>query len=99
MHTNTSLQSPYSNAYGFTLQLAQASIPYITQISTLVIKDLISKGTWWTQTTSRMESSLSFSPLHPELSLGSRIIDNFSDRFSFNLATRNKNYKNLLPTT
>ena len=27
----------------------------------------------------------SFSPLHLELSLGSRIIDNFSDRFSFNL--------------
>ena len=34
-----------------------------------------------------------FSPLHPELSPGSRIIDNFSDCFSFNLATRNKNYK------
>ena len=35
----------------------------------------------------------SFSPLHLELFLGSRIIDNFSDRFSFNLATRNKNNK------
>jgi len=34
-----------------------------------------------------------FSFLHPELSLGSRIIDNFSDCFSFNLATRNKNDK------
>ena len=36
---------------------------------------------------------LSFSPLHPELSLGSRIIDNFSDCFSFNLSIRNKNEK------
>jgi len=35
----------------------------------------------------------SFSPLHPELSLGSRIIDNFPDRFSFNLSSRNKNEK------
>ena len=35
----------------------------------------------------------SFFPLHPELSPGSRIIDNFSDRFSFNLSTRNKNKK------
>ena len=35
----------------------------------------------------------SFSSLHPELSLGSRIIDNFSDCFSFNLAIRNKNDK------
>jgi len=34
-----------------------------------------------------------FSPLYPELSPGSRIIDNFSDCFSFNLATRNKNDK------
>ena len=34
-----------------------------------------------------------FSPLHPELSLGSRIIDNFSDWFSFNLSIRNKNEK------
>ena len=33
----------------------------------------------------------SFSPLHPELYLGSRIIDNFSDHFFFNLAIRNKN--------
>ena len=32
-----------------------------------------------------------FSPLHLELFLGSRIIDNFSDHFSFNLATKNKN--------
>ena len=35
----------------------------------------------------------SFSPLHPELSLGSRIIDNFSDQISFNLSIRNKNNK------
>jgi len=35
----------------------------------------------------------SFSPLHSELSLGSRIIDNFSDQFSFNLSIRNKNKK------
>jgi len=34
-----------------------------------------------------------FSPLYLELSLGCRIIDNFSDYFSFNLATRNKNNK------
>jgi len=34
----------------------------------------------------------SFSPLHPELALGSRIIDNFSDCFSFNLT--NKKEKN-----
>ena len=34
-----------------------------------------------------------FSPLHLELSLGSRIIDNFSDQFSFNLFIRNKNEK------
>jgi len=34
-----------------------------------------------------------FFPLHLELSLGSRIIDNFSDRFSFNLSIRNKNNK------
>ena len=33
----------------------------------------------------------SFSLLYLELSLGSRIIDNFSDHFSFNLATRNEN--------
>jgi len=33
----------------------------------------------------------SFSPLHLELSPGSRIIDNFSDRFSFNSSIRNKN--------
>ena len=35
----------------------------------------------------------SFSPLYLELFPGSRIIDNFSDCFSFNLATRNKNDK------
>ena len=35
----------------------------------------------------------SFSPLHLELSPGSRIIDNFSDRISFNLSIRNKNDK------
>ena len=35
----------------------------------------------------------SFFPLHPELSLGSRIIDNFSDHFSFNLSIRNENKK------
>ena len=34
-----------------------------------------------------------FSPLHPELSPGSRIIDNFSDQISFNLSIRNKNNK------
>ena len=34
-----------------------------------------------------------FSPFHLELSLGSRIIDNFSDQFSFNLSIRNKNKK------
>jgi len=34
----------------------------------------------------------SFSPLHPEFFLGSRIIDNFPDRFSFNLS--NKKEKN-----
>ena len=35
----------------------------------------------------------SFSSLHPELSLGFRIIDNFSDRFSFNLSNKEKNNK------
>ena len=35
----------------------------------------------------------SFSPLHLELFPGSRIIDNFSDHFSFNLTIRNKNDK------
>ena len=35
----------------------------------------------------------SFSPLHLELSLGSRIIDNFPNHFSFNLSIRNKNKK------
>jgi len=35
----------------------------------------------------------SFSPLHLELSPGSRIIDNFSDHFPFNLSIRNKNKK------
>ena len=34
-----------------------------------------------------------FSPLYLELSLGSRIIDNFSDQISFNLSIRNKNKK------
>ena len=32
----------------------------------------------------------SFSPLHPELAPGSHIIDNFLDRFSFNLANKKK---------
>ena len=36
---------------------------------------------------------LSFSPLHPKLSPGSKIIDNFSDCFSFNLSNRKKNDK------
>ena len=31
---------------------------------------------------------LSFSPLHPELLLGSRIVDNFPEQFSFNLANK-----------
>ena len=35
----------------------------------------------------------SFFPLYLELSPGSRIIDNFSDHFSFNLSIRNKNKK------
>jgi len=35
----------------------------------------------------------SFSPLYPELFLGSRIIDNFSDCFSFNLNNKEKNDK------
>ena len=35
----------------------------------------------------------SFSPFHPELSLGFRIIDNFSDCFSFNLCIKGKNNK------
>jgi len=35
----------------------------------------------------------SFSPTHPELSPGFRIIDNFSDRFSFNLCNKEKNDK------
>jgi len=35
----------------------------------------------------------SFFPLHPELSPSSRIINNFSDRFPFNLSIRNKNKK------
>ena len=35
----------------------------------------------------------SFSPLHPELSLGFRIIDSFPDHFSFNLYNREKNNK------
>jgi len=36
---------------------------------------------------------LSFSPTHPELSSGFRIIDNFSDIFSFNLYNKEKNNK------
>jgi len=32
-----------------------------------------------------------FSPLHPEFKLGSRISDQFSDHFSFNLASKEKN--------
>ena len=35
----------------------------------------------------------SFSPLYPELFPGFRIIDNFSDRFSFNLNNKEKNNK------
>ena len=35
----------------------------------------------------------SFSPTYPELSLGFRIIDNFSNRFSFNLCNKEKNDK------
>ena len=35
----------------------------------------------------------SFSPIHPELSLGFRIIDIFSDRFSFNFCNKEKNDK------
>ena len=35
----------------------------------------------------------SFSPLHPEFNLGSRIVDIFSDQFSFNLANKKKNNK------
>ena len=35
----------------------------------------------------------SFSPLHLELFLGSRIVDNFPDQFSFNLANKEKNNK------
>ena len=34
-----------------------------------------------------------FSPFHPEFNPGSRIVDLFSDRFSFNLASREKNNK------
>ena len=34
-----------------------------------------------------------FSPLHPEFNLGSRITDKFSDCFSFNLASKDKNDK------
>ena len=34
-----------------------------------------------------------FSPLHPELALGSHIIDNFLDHFSFNLANKKKKDK------
>ena len=35
----------------------------------------------------------SFSPLNPEFILGSRIVDIFSDQFSFNLANKEKNNK------
>jgi len=35
----------------------------------------------------------SFSPTHSELSLGFRVIDTFSDRFSFNLCNKEKNDK------
>ena len=35
----------------------------------------------------------SFSPLHLEFNLGSRIVDKFSDWFSFNLSNREKNNK------
>ena len=35
----------------------------------------------------------SFSPLHPELFSGSRIVDNSPDQFSFNLANKEKNDK------
>ena len=34
-----------------------------------------------------------FSPLYPEFNPGSRIIDKFSDHFSFNLASKDKNDK------
>ena len=37
---------------------------------------------------------LSFSPLDPEFTLGHRIIDNFSDRFSFNLVNKTEKEKN-----
>jgi len=37
--------------------------------------------------------SPAFSPFHPEFNLGSRIVDLFPDRFSFNLASREKNDK------
>jgi len=36
----------------------------------------------------------SFSPLDPEFTPGQRIIDNFSDRFSFNLANKKEKEKN-----
>ena len=35
----------------------------------------------------------SFSPLHLKFNLGSRIVDKFSDRFSFNLSNREENNK------
>ena len=35
----------------------------------------------------------SFSPLHPELSFGSRVIDIFSNCFSFNSSNKGKNNK------
>ena len=35
----------------------------------------------------------SFSSLHPEFNLGSRIVDKFSDQFSFNLSNKEKNDK------
>jgi len=36
----------------------------------------------------------SFSSLDPEFTPGQRIIDNFSDRFSFNLANKKEKEKN-----
>jgi len=36
----------------------------------------------------------SFSPLNPEFASGHRIIDNFSNRFSFNLANKKEKGKN-----
>jgi len=41
----------------------------------------------------------SFSPTHPELSPGLRIIDTFSDCFSFNPCNKEKKRQTLPPTT